>query len=94
MAGTRTFTYDEAEWKQEDFCRRELREARKTARKNYCLVIIKVRTEHFGTVVRGTIDGRYWLMDPKDFVEEKPPKPGSDERRALAKRVKAPSFLF
>ena len=96
MGGSRTLTFSELEWSVLDIRRSALRSARATARKSYCLVTIKEKTR-FGTFVRATVDGRFWLMNPKDFEEDKPPEStaaSSAARRELGLSVKAPSFLF
>lgn len=101
MAGTRRLTFEHEEWKKFKVRRDALREARGIARKNYCLVEIVVKHE-FGrsSEVRASVDARFWLMDPKDFIWPEAPKPGAKGKSGgkggatRAGAVKAPSFLF
>lgn len=92
MASTRTLRFTYEEWQKFRVRRDALREARRLARRKYCLVEIWVGHQ-FGKMseLRASVDGRYWLMDPKDFKWPEPPKAAA---KSVGSRVKAPSFLF
>jgi hypothetical protein len=90
-SGSSSIVLSEAKWADLALRHAAFVEGRRRIRNKKCVVYLKVK-DRWGLVLKATFDSRYWMMDPRDFQD--PPKPGSAERRAAAKALKAPSFLF